>query len=115
MAFEHCIAKEYKQTNWEAILSIYDQMLLHKFDPVVYLNRCIALMEANDTKKALAAMEEMTDNKYLQKYYLFYSAKAEMFKRLGMKKKASNSLKRALSLVSSSTEKKILQDRLDTL
>ncbi|MBL4661973.1 MAG: sigma-70 family RNA polymerase sigma factor [Flavobacteriaceae bacterium] len=82
IAREHCISPNYEATNWNAILSVYDQMLTHKFDPIVYLNRTLALMEPEGPKKALVEMKKVAENKHLKKYSLYHAALGEIYLRL---------------------------------
>ena len=45
IAYEHCLAGSYKETNWPAILRYYNMLADISNDPVVLLNRCIIIME----------------------------------------------------------------------
>jgi RNA polymerase sigma-70 factor (ECF subfamily) len=112
IAREHCISPTYAATNWTSILDIYNQMLSHQFDPIVYLNRCLALMEAESPTKALGEMKKVADNKHLNKYYLYHSALGEIYLRLSNPKKAKQCLEKAKALTNSSAEKAFLEKKI---
>ncbi|MFT5819453.1 MAG: RNA polymerase sigma factor (sigma-70 family) [Crocinitomix sp.] len=115
IAREHCIASTYDTTDWKAILSVYDQMLVHKFDPIVYLNRTLALMEAEGPKRALTEMQKVAENKHLKKYSLFHAALGEIYLRLKDYQKAETCLIEAISLTNSSTEKAFLEKKIKAI
>lgn len=115
IAREHCISPTYESTNWQTILSVYDQMLSHKFDPIIYLNRTLALMEAEGPKKALVEMKKVAENKHLKKYYLYHSALGEIYLRLNNKTNAKRCLKEAISFTNSSAEKAFLEKKINAI
>ena len=112
IAQEHCTAPSYQDTNWQAIFNVYEQMLSHGFDPVIYLNRCLALMEAENEVTALKEMDKVATNKYLQKYSLYHAALGEMYLRLKKYPKAKIALEKAISLTRSKSEKLFLKEKI---
>ena len=68
IAYEHCAAKDYDSTNWKAILGHYDMLLAISNDPVISMNRCLVILELDGPGKALVELENIGNNKPLEKY-----------------------------------------------
>lgn len=112
IAYEHCIAQDYKDTNWQAILNHYDMLIQINPDPVVLLNRCIALMEYKGPQAALTALQEIADKKSLINYYLYYALLGELKQQLGDKREAVKNLIKARELTQSPQEKSFLSSKI---
>ncbi|MDY8137789.1 RNA polymerase sigma factor [Aquimarina sp. 2201CG5-10] len=115
IAYQHCIARTYKETNWEAILEYYNLLLKITNDPIVYLNRCLAILELKGPKEALKTISELNDNKILTKYYLFPATVGEIHQRLGQPVKAIENYKKALGLTQSKPEQQLLKQKIATV
>lgn len=115
IAYQHCIAKNYRDTNWKAILGYYDMMLTISNDPVVQLNRCLVLMELEGPQKALEAIKELEDVKVLKKYYLYHAGLGAIYKQMRQNVKAAEAFKEASKLTQSNREKKFLEAQIATL
>ncbi|MDN3669399.1 sigma-70 family RNA polymerase sigma factor [Echinicola jeungdonensis] len=112
IAYEHCIAPNYSSTNWKAIVNYYDALLSRNPDPVISLNRCLAVMEADGPEKALGVWEKLKQEKILEQYYLYYAAEGEINNRLGNKEKAIAAFNQAQKLTLSENEKRFLMDKI---
>lgn len=115
IALEHCKAKSLKETNWKAIYQYYEQILHASFDPIVYLNQCLVLLEWKGSKEALMALKRVGQNKTLNRYYLYHSALSEIYSRMNQKKKAIEYLSQSLELAPSKSEKRLLKEKLAQL
>ncbi len=115
IAYEHCIAKKYEDTNWLAIWNYYEQLLAFKFDPIVYFNQCMVTLELKGAKAALQALKKLEDNKLMKSYSLYYSGKGEILLRLGKKKEAEQMWLKAKSKTKSKQEKVFLEKKLQSL
>jgi len=115
IAYEHCVAKNFKDINWKAILGYYDTLLSISFDPVVCLNRCVAVLEWEGPAKAMEAIQELADNRQIHKYYLYHAVLGELYKRLGVKEKATQCFEKAIELTHSNQEKRFLKTKIDEL
>ncbi|MEX0968136.1 MAG: sigma-70 family RNA polymerase sigma factor [Bacteroidia bacterium] len=112
IAYEHCIAPNYRSTNWESIVYYYDALLFKYPDPILSLNRCIALMEAKGPETALESLNELKIDKILEKYYLYYATVGEIYSRLGEEEKAIIAFRKAKELTLSNKEKRFLMDKI---
>lgn len=115
IAFEHCTAKDYKSTNWNSILNSYDALLSIAFDPIIYLNRCLAILEIEGPKAALSELAILHDNKQMKKYYLYYAILGAIHEQLEDKIKAKDYFKIAISLTHSNSEKHFLKEKITNL
>lgn len=115
IAYEHCTAKKYEDTNWLAIWNYYVQLLAYKFDPIVYFNQCMVVLELKGAKAALQALNKLEGNKFMQAYSLYYSAQGEIYIKLDKMKKAKEMLQRAKGMTKSKQEKTFLEKKLTGL
>ena len=115
IAFEHCLAKDFESTQWDRILYHYDQMLSIQYDPVIYLNRCLVLLQVQGPKKALQAIKKLDTNQAMEKYYLYHSSLVEIFTQLEDKELAIYHCQKAIELTQSESEKKLLKAKLENL
>ena len=82
VSYEHCVAKTFEATNWEAILKLYDLQTQNQPSPMAKLNRVVALQKVQGSKKALIALEALAKEYDYEKVGLFYAIKAEILKEL---------------------------------
>ncbi len=115
IAYEHCNAKKYQDTNWVSILSYYDLLLKIGYDPIVFLNRCLVILELDGPVKALEALERVKENKVLQQYYVYHATLGEIQQRLGDHAKAITYYQTAIKLTQSKQEQKFLKDKIAKL
>ena len=61
IAMYHCSATSYAETDWPAILRLYDAMLTIHRSPVYLLNRAIVVAEIAGPHAGIKALERMTE------------------------------------------------------
>ncbi len=76
-------------TDWMQIVRLYDQLLFLAPNPVVALNRAVAVAEVHGPEAALALLEDLG----LDNYYLFNAIRADLLVRLGRKTRGRHSLR----------------------
>jgi RNA polymerase sigma-70 factor, ECF subfamily len=109
----HCEAPAFEDTNWREIVLIYNRLLEFTHNPVIELNRLVALSYVKDvftTLEPLAALE-----RELALYQPFHAAKADLLARAGHHEAASAAYEIAISLSSHEAERKFLWKRLREL
>ncbi len=112
IAYEHCSAKRYEDTDWKEILQYYDMLLGIAYDPVVFLNRCLVILELDGPVGALKVLETIKDNKLLEKYYVYHATLGEIHQRLGQATKATSYYEKAIQLTQSKQEKQFLKNKI---
>lgn len=114
IAYQHCAATTYEETDWKMILNCYNHMYSITGDPVIWLNRCLVILEMDGPQKALDYLQQ-ADNKRLKKYYLYPAILGEIYQRLGQNLKALHYYTEAIDLTQSKTEIKFLKDKIAIL
>ena len=84
----HSLASSIEETDWAAILTLYDQLYALTPTPVVALNRAVALAEVRGPATGLAAVDDVR-SPALDGYYLFHAARADLLRRLGREEEAA--------------------------
>ncbi len=83
IAMYHCSARTYADTDWQAILRLYDAMLTIHRSPVYLINRAIAVAEVAGPLAGIKELTEMTDNAAIVNYHLFDATLGELYRRAG--------------------------------
>ena len=86
----HSDARSAEATDWGQILALYDQLLAREANPVVALNRAVALAEVEGPAAAL----ELVDALDLGAYHLFHAIRADLLRRLGRDAEAAQPTRR---------------------
>ena len=94
-------------TDWDAILTLYDQLHALTPTPVVALNRAVALAEVRGPAAGLAAVDDLRSSG-LDGYYLFHAARADLLRRLGRDEEAAAAYDVARSLTANPVEQAFL-------
>jgi len=72
IAYEHCSAPAFEQTNWQNILSYYDMLAVINPSSVVLLNRLTVIFKVYGAEKTLAEIEASSFRKEWEKNYLYH-------------------------------------------
>nr|WP_295864351.1 sigma-70 family RNA polymerase sigma factor [uncultured Chitinophaga sp.] len=112
IAYEHCMAPDYAATNWRMILSYYDALLRLTKDPVILLNRSVAMLEYAGAKAALQSLEALEGHRQLNRYYLYHAVLGEIYKRMGEKEKAVACFEQARLLTAAQQEQEFLAAKI---
>lgn len=110
----HCNAQSYEETRWDIILHLYNNLLRINHNPIVALNRIVALEKVEGAKNALEELTKLESDSSLEKNYLLYAIKSEIFASLGQKEEAVKLLERSVALASNPNEKAFLQEKINT-
>ncbi len=111
LAAAHSTAPTWQETNWDRIVGLYDLLGTITANPVVMLNRAIALTERYGPQAGLAALEAVQG---LERSHLWHAALADALRRLGRRGEAAGELQTAISLAPTEPERRLLQVRLET-
>jgi len=112
IAAEHCRALRAEDTDWAAIVRLYDLLLRIQPSPIISLNRAVAVAMMAGPDRALALIDELAADGLLDNYHLLHAARADLHRRRGAVGEAAESYKRALELVTNESERRFLERRL---
>ncbi len=112
IASAYAEAPTFAQTDWQGILSLYDQLLSVWPSPVVALNRTVAVARVYGPARALAEVEQLESNGRLAGYHYLPAVKADLLRRLGHTDQAALAYRQALELTRNDAERRFLADRL---
>jgi RNA polymerase sigma-70 factor (ECF subfamily) len=110
----HSVAPDFDSTDWNAILTLYDQLYALTPTPVVALNRAVALAEVRGPAAGLAAVDDLRSSG-LDSYYLFHASRAALLRRLGRTVEAAAAYASARSLTTNPVEQAFLDTQRATL
>ncbi|PZR26031.1 MAG: RNA polymerase subunit sigma-24 [Citrobacter freundii] len=105
----HAAAPSFGKTDWRSIYHLYEILYQVQPSPVIALNKAIASAYAISNEHALDELNRITG---LEKHYLYFAAKGQIYLDMQQKQKARESFINALPLTSSLAEKKLLEDQI---
>jgi RNA polymerase sigma-70 factor (ECF subfamily) len=109
IAYWHCIKEDTKE-KWEAILRLYDQLLLINYSSGVALNRLYALYKVKGKQQALAEATALQ----LANNHFYFLMLGELYKGID-NSKAKDNFQKAYDLAKTQTEKQGIQEKIDSL
>jgi RNA polymerase sigma-70 factor (ECF subfamily) len=112
IAYHHCTAPTYAETNWSAILRLYDALLTLHRSPVYLLNRAIVVAQIDGPAAGIHALDEAGQDNALRHYHLFDSTLGELFRRAGDRTRARQHLEAARQKTSSPFDQELIDRRL---
>ena len=111
----HVYRRRTGQANWEAVVQLYDALLLVCASPVIAINRALALAEIHGPKAALEAMQEVAADPRLTEYQPYWAARAELMAKTGAHGEAREAYEVAIGLERDPAVRRFLQRRLSAL
>src|SRR3954468_12309417 len=114
IAAVHADAPNATATDWSQIVALYDQLYALRPDPVVALNRAIALAELDGPAAGLAEIEAL-DTSPLDGYQPYHAARADLLARNDRSQEAVAAYDRAIELSGNPTERRFLEQRRDSV
>ena len=115
IAAVHAEASKPELTDWPQIVALYDKVLELEPSPVIELNRAVAIAMRDGPKEGIQLINNVLSNGNLTDYYLAYSTRGELNRRLGNNSEAKVDFERALSLTNQITVRRFLESRLQNL
>ncbi len=115
IAFEHCMAESFEQTNWKRILFYYEWLCKLSPSPVTELNKAIVIMQVDGAVAALHALDAISNRKKLESWYLYYGLLGEIYTRLHDMQLAKSNFETAIKLTQSEAEKRMLKNKIAAL
>ena len=95
---------------WRRVLAIYDDMLAVRDDPVVRLNRLVALAEVAGTAAALEELDGLAEPRF-ETFLPFQAVRAGLLRKVGRRDEARRAYDAALALAPAQAERSWLERR----
>jgi RNA polymerase sigma factor (sigma-70 family) len=112
IAGTHARAASFEATNWEHILMLYELLAQIKIDPIVELNKAIAIGFAKGAATGLTFLKTVRG---LENNSIYYSALGDLHVKLNEIELASQQYKHAISLTQSASEIDLLKIKIEKL
>ncbi|MFC9550887.1 RNA polymerase sigma factor [Rhodococcus sp. NPDC056960] len=107
----HARASRFEDTDWEAIVALYDALAQVAPSPVVELNRAVALLHSDGPDAALAALDAVRGDPRLARLHLYGAVRGEVLERLGRYEEAARTLEDAAATAPTRRERNLLMAR----
>jgi len=112
IAATHASARSVNETDWSAIVALYDRLMKIAPSPVVALNRAIAVAQRDGAERGLVALYAIEDREQLEDYPFYAAALGELELRSENFEAAHAHFSHALALARNATERRFFEKRL---
>jgi RNA polymerase sigma factor (sigma-70 family) len=112
IAATHARSQTFESTDWKNILLLYDVLSTLKKDPIVELNKAIAIGFAKSAEEGLAYLKTV---KGLESNSIYHAALGDFYVSLKNPASAEEYYSKAISLTQSSSEIDLLKSKLSSL
>ena len=112
IAAHHARAATFADTDWSAVIALYDALAHIAPSPVVELNRAVALLHSDGPQAALSATQPLLEDRRLARYHLLGAVRGDLLVRLGRHAEAAEELERAAELAPTRHERLLLLERM---
>jgi RNA polymerase sigma factor (sigma-70 family) len=112
IALHHCLAQSFSDTDWPAILTLYDALLRLDRSPIYLLNRAIVIAHIEGPRTGIQALEEIRHDPSLRHYHLLDSTLGELYRRVGETKIAREHFLSARTKTQSPADHELIERRL---
>ena len=113
IALLHCKAASFSDTDWPAILRLYDLLIRIQPSPIYRLNRAIALAHLDGPSAGIREIESFAGDPTLRHYHLLDATLGELHRRTGDLDRARSYFLRAREGTQSARERELLDRRLE--
>ena len=107
----HARARTSGETDWNRIVSIYDELFELVPSPVVGLNRAVAVSMTAGPQAGLDLVDGLVDDPSLKTYHLLPSVRGDLLFKLDRLDEARVEFERASGLTDNARERQLLMDR----
>jgi RNA polymerase sigma factor (sigma-70 family) len=108
----HASALRTEDTDWKAIISLYDALMTIRPSPIVALNRAIAIAQNDGPERGLDEIRAIADCDRLAAYPFYFAALGELELRRGKHEIAREHFRAALALARNPTERGFFDRRV---
>jgi RNA polymerase sigma-70 factor, ECF subfamily len=107
----HSDARTVADTDWAQVLALYDQLMAIAPNPVVALNRAVAVSELEGPEAALSLVDRLD----LANYHPYHAVRAELLRRSGRDAEAATAYQEAIARCGNLREREFLTRQYDSI
>jgi len=111
IAEQHDVAASVDDTDWPAIVALYEALGQVAPSPVVELNRAVAVAMADGAEAGLALVDALAADRRLARYHPLHAVRGELLERLGRADDAREAFAEAARLTANERERAVLLAR----
>ncbi|MGH3350725.1 MAG: RNA polymerase sigma factor [Nocardioides sp.] len=115
IAGTHAVAESVEKTDWERIIVLYEALGRIAPNPIVDLNRAVAVAMAHGPMPALELVDRLATDNRLDNTHLLPTVRGELLRRLGRTVEARKELERAAEMCTNERERAVLGQKLADL
>ncbi|MBZ5661533.1 MAG: sigma-70 family RNA polymerase sigma factor [Acidobacteriia bacterium] len=108
----HARAVRIEDTDWKAIVALYDSLMALRPSPIVALNRAIAVAQQEGPERGLEEIHAIPDTDRLAAYPFYSAALGELEFRRGRREIARGHFQAALGVARNDMERRFLEQRV---
>ncbi|MEO6835051.1 MAG: sigma-70 family RNA polymerase sigma factor [Candidatus Tumulicola sp.] len=112
IASVHADALRFEDTDWSAIVALYDTLMTIAPSPIVALNRAIAVAQLRGAGRGLEAIDAIAGLERLAAYPFYHAARGELELRCRNEATAHGHFQAALALARNAMERRFLEKRI---
>jgi RNA polymerase sigma factor (sigma-70 family) len=112
IAATHARAGRMEDTDWGAIVALYDTLMTVRPSPIVGLNRAIAVAQKNGPEQGLEEIEAIADRERLAAYPFYWAAVGELELRRERREEAREYFGKAVKVARNGMERRFLEGRV---
>ena len=112
IAAEHAAAASTESTNWARVVELYDLLFQLRPNPVIALNRAIALGQRDGPERGLEALASIQHAERLARYPFYFAALGDLESRAGRPEHAARHFRAALGVARNPAERRFFEQRL---
>jgi RNA polymerase sigma factor (sigma-70 family) len=112
IAATHARAGRMEDTDWGAIVALYDTLMTVRPSPIVGLNRAIAVAQKDGPEQGLEEIEAIADRERLAAYPFYWAAVGELELRRERREVAREYFGKAVKVARSGMERRFLEGRV---
>jgi RNA polymerase sigma-70 factor (ECF subfamily) len=109
----HCDAATFEDTDWDQIVTLYNQLYAASPTPIVALNRAIAIGEVSGPAAALSELDPLSER--LATYHLYHAARATALRDVGKVEAALDAFEQARELAETDVDIQFLDGEITAL
>ena len=112
IAREHCDAANFAQTNWQAIVGLYNHLILITGSPVAGLNQAIAIAYAGNNSLGIEKVKELQGHPALKNSHMPLAILAHLHARSGNAELAYQQADESIALGGTAHEHRLLMQQI---